>query len=482
MATADIEDQLLDPFHQVVARDAQANPLLYAGTGWGPLGRPAPQQTTEVGEGNVPNPLVTPPVPIQEMPLAQQVAWHTLLTKENADANANQDALLTIKSNKDKQEKIAKAQTDFEAIRVRAKNELDPSQDDYPLVKNRIIADHAYGTLDPRFAGAFADTDAVFQKRQELQKENQQHERNLTDTRMTEQIQAGRQLANSAGPEYAAQFEAKVASDPAGAIAFAADAAGKYKIMNTVADLKALGYDDAKIQKEFTSPDGNFLFGTADRRVKELSKARESADVEEKRALDIYNSQLNEKNAAMKLDSDPITATRIENWNKAKAIDADPNLDQEAKAKKKLELDPNGVGMTPPRWGDDKEQTLQYYQRVAMLHGMRHAAEAEAEAKKAGLTLSWDCSCFCSRYSSCSSGCNSGRGSWCNSSSGSSSSSWPASGSSSWPTACVHATQAGRKKRAGRLGEGGRNCQGSYRRYCVYRRRRNSEPHRAHVR
>jgi hypothetical protein len=84
---ADAEDQYLDPFHQVFARDAAANPLSYIGTGYGAYG----------DVGKQPNPLSHPPVPIAELPVAQQIAWHDQI-QERENENRNQDALLTIKS------------------------------------------------------------------------------------------------------------------------------------------------------------------------------------------------------------------------------------------------------------------------------------------------------------------------------------------------------------------------------------------------
>ena len=109
------------------------------------------------------------------------------------------------------------------------------------LKRNQIISDHAYGVLDPRFERLLEGKDTVYKQKHDLDKEITQHARDLGETRMNAQITTAREMLKSS-PELLASFEMQVANDPAGAVAFAAQKAGEYKALNTVADLKARVY------------------------------------------------------------------------------------------------------------------------------------------------------------------------------------------------------------------------------------------------
>ena len=371
------EDKYLDPFHQVVARSAAANPLSYIGTGYGAYG----------DYGREPNPLSHPPVPVAELPIAQQIAWHDQIQKERANENTNQDALLTIKHRQYEEDQRTRALGDFDKLRQRAQDELDPTKDDYMLKRNQIIADHAYGVLDPRFEQLLKGKDLVYQKKQDLDKESTQHARDLNDARMTSQITTAREMLKGS-PELLANFELQVATNPAAAVAFAAQKAGEYKQQNTVADLKAYGYTDDQIKRDFTSPSGDFLFAAADRRTKELEKA----GTDEKRDLDIYNAQLAQKNAIQKAEaSSALIQDGVNKWKQAQALDkklADPNLTpaQRETLKTQRAAIPDDQ-MIPSEWTDEKEAVLGYYQQVAQMRGIRAVQEAQAEAKRRGIQL-----------------------------------------------------------------------------------------------
>jgi hypothetical protein len=371
------EDKYLDPFHQVVAHSAAANPLSYIGTGYGAYG----------DYGREPNPLSHPPVPVQELPIAQQIAWHDQIQKERANENTNQSALLDIKSKQYLEDSRTKALTDFDKLRERAQTELDPSKDDYLLTRNRLISDHIYAVNDPRYEHLLKDKDTVYQKKQELQKESTEHQRNLNETRMTSQIATAREMLKGS-PELLANFELQVANDPAAAVAFAAQKAGEYKQQNTVADLKAYGYTDDQIKRDFTSPSGDFLFAAADRRTKELEKA----GTDEKRDLDIYNAQLAQKNAIQKAESSSaLIQDGVNKWKQAQALDkklADPNLTpaQRETLKTQRAAIPDDQ-MIPSEWTPEKEAVLGYYQQVAQMRGIRAVQEAQAEAKRRGIQL-----------------------------------------------------------------------------------------------
>src|SRR4029077_1420131 len=241
----------LSSFDRSVESVVQQNPLAF--------GRPSfyeqemEPDTTPALEGIDPdiaaaNPLVVAPRPVKYMPIEQQIAWNQMqaeaLNKQaglQATLNNNRAAALERKHKLDQE-------TQSTAI-LDAFDNVDPNQDNYQDVRNKLLLSNPAGALHPIVQNLIKMKDEVFAHRQGLQDKDTERQKTMAGNLDLARVNEAMKIANAVGDEALLNDVRYTANTvPLAALGKALSARTQLVNENLATQLRAYGISNAEIK------------------------------------------------------------------------------------------------------------------------------------------------------------------------------------------------------------------------------------------
>jgi hypothetical protein len=356
-------NQFLTAAQQATERSAFQNPLLAAGSGFGPLGRrsvPADYGATATDdEGNVLTSYPIPPQPLNQMPLEQQMAWHNQQIDDLGKQLTQKSTLLTQKINaKNLADENMKQQQLHDIADSLA--DLDPRDlDNYDDKKSQILARNALVAGSAEANGLLASHDNVYKNLRGIKDAALKKIEDTQNTRVTTML--GQMTTKY--PELVGEFNQMLAKDPERALQFGAEQITERETGNTRAQLEA-HFSPEEIQAKFTDPKGNLLIPAANAaiKVKETQNARQ--DAEDDRLLKMISSMEAQRDVVQQKEEQSIPGMQAslarQNIAKLSVQLNDPKIGESAKAdiQKQLAEEQATVDAFKSAWTPDRDAVL----------------------------------------------------------------------------------------------------------------------------
>jgi hypothetical protein len=365
--SSDSEDfdpnQFLTAAQEATERSAFQNPLLAAGSGFGPLGRrsvPADYGATATDdEGNVLTSYPIPPQPLNQMPLEQQMAWHNQQIDDLGKQLTQKSTLLTQRINAknlaDENEKQRQLHDIADSLA-----DLDPHDlDNYDDKKSKILARNAHAAGSTEANALFASHDNVYKNVRGIK---DAADKKTADT-YNQQVTTMLSTISTKYPELAGPFNQMLANHPEQALQFGAEQITERETGNTRAQLED-HFSPEEIQARFTDPKGNLLIPKANAaiKVKEGQNARQ--DAEDDRLLKMISSMEAQRDAVQQKEAQSIpgimAGAATQNIAKLTAQLADSKISESAKAdiQKQLAQEQATVGAFKSAWTPERDDVL----------------------------------------------------------------------------------------------------------------------------
>jgi hypothetical protein len=227
---AEEESALLEPWQARSERLAQANPLLMAKSGFGPLSERGQAATAayEAEAARLPNVLVRPPGDFGGMRTEKQVAW-----QQNLKNQAELDTQLLQSETTRRQQELADISRKEGLEIIQRSGDLDPTKDDYRAKKAALVRQFPGGATSAEAQAIFKDLDA---RRTIVESASEEEKKAVTSTerlRGENNFSVARTEAQNLGPEFLGRFlEISKAQGPDAAIAYVSGEGAKSKEAN----------------------------------------------------------------------------------------------------------------------------------------------------------------------------------------------------------------------------------------------------------
>ena len=207
-------------------------------------------------------PLITPPVPISSMPIAQQMAWQDRAIKETADQRALEKQMLDIQIARRQEEQGMEAFKQGQALIARS-GELNPGDiKNYPILRAKLAREHPLGAVAPEVSAALSQLDAAYENTLRTEMDITKAEEANRRIEERGRLSDARKTAADLGPEALARFSEREKRSPDEAITGVMQEAAKIKQANVTERLRAVGKTEEEIAR-YQTPEG-FLFNAAE--------------------------------------------------------------------------------------------------------------------------------------------------------------------------------------------------------------------------